>query len=254
MFERYIGVDYSGAGLPTQPLSGLRIFQAEIASEPAPVAGPLKYQWSRKNLASWLSERCRDSTPTLIGIDHCFSFPQSFISQLQQPEITSWDEVLRYADETWKSRTLKVADALRSRLLLEPWMLSALRETEKHTSSAKSVFNFTGPGVAHSSFAGLPWLCDLRDLFRGQVHFWPFDGWEVPAGQSCIVEVYPSLFSRRFAKQEHPGGAHAHDAYSVCRWMCDTDALGHLETFFSPPLPAETKATARLEGWILGVM
>jgi hypothetical protein len=26
-----------------------------------------------------------------------------------------------------------------------------------------------------------------------KVHFWPFDGWEIPDKQSVIVEVYPNV-------------------------------------------------------------
>jgi hypothetical protein len=27
---------------------------------------------------------------------------------------------------------------------------------------------------------------------RRPVHFWPFDGWDIPAGRSAIAEVFPS--------------------------------------------------------------
>jgi hypothetical protein len=36
------------------------------------------------------------------------------------------------------------------------------------------------------------------------------DGWEVPAGRSAIAEVYPALWSRRFAREGR--GADQHDA------------------------------------------
>jgi hypothetical protein len=42
----------------------------------------------------------------------------------------------------------------------------------------------------------LPWLFFLRKKLGDKVHFWPFDGWNVPAGKSGIVEVYPSLWSK----------------------------------------------------------
>ena len=34
-----------------------------------------------------------------------------------------------------------------------------------------------------------------------RVHFWPFDGWEIPAGGSAIAEVYPRLWSRGFSPE-----------------------------------------------------
>jgi hypothetical protein len=31
-------------------------------------------------------------------------------------------------------------------------------------------------------------------LLGARVHFWPFDGRDVPAGRSAIAEVYPALW------------------------------------------------------------
>ena len=47
--------------------------------------------------------------------------------------------------------------------------------------------------VAKSTHAGIPWLRFIRQRLRDRVHFWPFDGWDIPAGRSAVVEVYPSL-------------------------------------------------------------
>jgi hypothetical protein len=52
--------------------------------------------------------------------------------------------------------------------------------------------------VAKSIHAGLPWLRYIS-LRASDVHFWPFDGWEIPTKQSVAAEVYPSLWSRDFA-------------------------------------------------------
>jgi hypothetical protein len=50
--------------------------------------------------------------------------------------------------------------------------------------------------VAKSTHAGIPWLRFIRQHLGSRVHFWPFDGWDVPAGRSVIAEVYPALWSR----------------------------------------------------------
>jgi hypothetical protein len=71
---------------------------------------------------------------------------------------------------------------------------SWLRQTERWTATAKSVFLFDVQGsVAKSTFAGLPWLLYLRKQCRRPLHFWPFDGWEVPQGSSVVAEVYPLI-------------------------------------------------------------
>ena len=131
---------------------------------------------------------------------------------------------------------------------------SEFRLTEIWTSSAKSVFQLDGPGqVGKSTHSGIPWLNFLRqDLqIREHVHFWPFDGFEVPPGKSVLAEVYPSIFRNRYAKNER--NEHEQDAYSIAMWLKDMDNRGVLERYFDPPLKIKEREQVKLEGWILGV-
>ena len=105
--------------------------------------------------------------------------------------------------------------------------------------------------VAKSTHAGLPWLRHLRQQLGERVHFWPFDGWTPPSGRSVIAEVYPALWSRTFPTEDR--NPHQHDAYSVARWMQQTDATDTLPAHFHPSLRAAERTLARLEGWILGL-
>lgn len=76
-FARTIGIDYSVAQTPTASLKGLRAYLAESGSPPVevlPPPSPKKY-WTRRGIAEWLVERLTEDTPTLVGIDHGFSFP-----------------------------------------------------------------------------------------------------------------------------------------------------------------------------------
>lgn len=251
MFQRYIGVDYSGAGAPTKPQNGIRVLQALPGTQLELILDAGGQNWSRVTLAAWLAERLEEPQPTLVGIDHCFSFPSSF---LEEHRLKTWDAVLDFADARWNTRLQTVASVVNWQDFAAFTGRAGLRVTEQFTPSAKSVFNPHGAGVAHSSFAGLPWLRDLRRTLGGKVHFWPFDGWEVPAGGSCIAEVYPSIFSRRYDNAGHPGGPHSHDAYAVCRWMMKADERGVLSHYFQPLLTSAEKECAETEGWILGVM
>ena len=111
---------------------------------------------------------------------------------------------------------------------------------------------FDVPGsVAKSTHAGLPWLRYIRLQVGDRVHFWPFDGWEIPAGRSVIVEVYPSLWSRSFAREART--ADQHDAYSVAAWLRHADLDGSLVSFFDPYLSPPERTVAQVEGWILGI-
>jgi hypothetical protein len=75
--------------------------------------------------------------------------------------------------------------------------------------------------------------------------------WNIPAGLSAVVEVYPTLWSRTFAREEHNGDQH--DAYSAAAWMRRADLDGSLAAFLNPSLATPERAVAQVEGWILGV-
>jgi hypothetical protein len=125
--------------------------------------------------------------------------------------------------------------------------------TEKWTASAKSVFGFGVQGeVATSTHAGLPWLLYLRKHCKCPVHFWPFDGWGIPEGKSVVAEVYPSLWTRRFPRDDRDGDEQA--AYAVSAWLQRADRSGSLGGFLKPNLTAEERGIAKIEGWILGVV
>ena len=105
--------------------------------------------------------------------------------------------------------------------------------------------------MAKATHAGIPWLRFIRQRLGERVHFWPFDGWEVPAGRSAIAEVYPRMWSASFGREDR--NAHQHDAYSVAKWLSRTDYAGSLAGFLRPALAPSDRATAEVEGWILGV-
>ena len=124
--------------------------------------------------------------------------------------------------------------------------------TETRAGAAKSVFHFDVPGsVAKSTHAGLPWLRYLRLKLGDRVHFWPFDGWDIPDGRSVVVEVYPALWSQNVPKEGRTPDQH--DAYSIAAWLRLADGEGTLAEFFKPELNPPERAIARVEGWILGI-
>ena len=106
--------------------------------------------------------------------------------------------------------------------------------------------------VAKSTHAGIPWLLYLRrQLGEERVHFWPFDGWQIPDGRSAVAEVYPALWKHAFATEGR--NADQHDAYSVAVRLRQADSDDQLARFLTPPLSPQERAVAGVEGWILGV-
>jgi hypothetical protein len=105
--------------------------------------------------------------------------------------------------------------------------------------------------VAKSTHAGIPWLRFVRQRLGSRIHFWPFDGWEIPAGRSVIAEVYPALWNRGFAREGRTGDQH--DAYCIAAWLSRADRDGSLAAFLKPNLTPPECSVAQVEGWILGV-
>jgi hypothetical protein len=256
-FERYLGVDYSGAEVPTSSLKGLRVYSASRDRAPAevpPPPSPRKY-WTRKGLAEFLAVELRDGPPTLVGIDHGFSFPIRYFEVHHIPP--DWMTFLRDFQRHWPTDDENtyvdfVRDGIRGNGDLRRGNSRWRRITEERCK-AKSVFHFDCQGsVAKSTHAGLPWLLYLRRELGERAHFWPFDGWAPPLNRSVIAEVYPSLWNRDYPKEDR--NPHQQDAYAVARWMRETDACDGLDRCFDPKIGPLEKVVATVEGWILGLI
>ena len=108
-FSRYIGIDYSGAETPEASLKGLRVYCAvgeSTANEVQPPPSPRKY-WTRRGIAHWLAARFAEDVPTMVGIDHGFSFPLRYfeVHQLEPDWPMFLEDFQRHwptdAEHTW---------------------------------------------------------------------------------------------------------------------------------------------------------
>lgn len=256
-FARHVGIDYSGAETPTASLKGLRVYLAEGDGHPVevlPPPSPRKY-WTRKGIAEWLVERLAEDVPTLVGIDHGFSFPFRYFEM--HGLLPDWPRFLDDFQRHWPTDEDHVyVEFVREGVAGNGAARSGnarwRRLTEERAGGAKSVFHFDVQGsVAKSTHAGIPWLRFIRQRLGARVHFWPFDGWDVPAGRSTVAEVYPALWSRGFATEGRTGDQH--DAFSIAAWLSRADRDGSLAAFLKPDLSPPERTLAQVEGWILGV-
>ena len=255
-FDQYVGIDYSGAETSTASRKGLRIYIATRELPPVevlPPPSPRKY-WTRRGIAEWLVELASEDRPTLIGIDHAFSFPLRYFETYHL--LPDWASFLDDLQKHWPTDDDHTSvDDVRYGLCGNGAARSGNTHWRRLTdvrAGAKSVFHFDVPGsVAKSTHAGLPWLRYIRQQLGDRIHSWPFDGWEIAPGRSVIAEVYPSLWSRSFAREKRTSDQH--DAYSVAAWMRQTDLDGSLTGFFDPTLTPAERTRAQIEGWILGV-
>ena len=256
-FERYVGIDYSGAQTPLSSLKGLRVYATDRTVTPEevqPPSSPRKY-WTRRGIAEWLVGRLSEEPLTLVGIDHGFSLPMEYFDQHGLP--LDWPFFLDDFQRHWPTDEDIYVDFVRygsagngaARSGNPRWR----RVTELRARTAKSVFHFDVQGsVAKSTHAGMPWLRYIRQHVTDRVHFWPFDGWRVPPNRSVVAEVYPALWSRVFPTEGRTSDQQ--DAFAIARWMQGADANGTLQRYFCPEIEPHERKKAEIEGWILGVL
>jgi hypothetical protein len=267
MFDCFLGIGYSGAQTPLTRLKGLQVYAARPGLRgaqrwycPQTDSRSECVNWNRREVAERLRDEVLQGTRFLAGMDHGFSMP---VSHFGRHQLDAWPAFLNHFLAHWPTHEDRVGvDVVRRRLLQQrnsAWGAAqqdapseALRLTERWTVSARSVFLFDVQGVAaKAAHAGIPWLKWLRDQVGDRLHFWPFDGWQLPTNKSVIVEVYPSMFRRRYPRELRESDEH--DAYATARWMADMAARGALESCFQPPLTPMERDVAELEGWMLGV-
>lgn len=255
-FDMYIGIDYSGAETAESRLKGLQLYEATGGLPERIIAHPedgrTHWKWSRKEVAQHLLDLIATGTRFIAGIDHSFSLPLSYFERY---DLRSWDQFLDDFVEHWPThRPSTYVDFIRDRRPgpTRVGFATEFRLCERWTSSAKSCFQFDCQGqVAKSTHAGIPWLWHIRRTVGDRVHFWPFDGWDVPEGRSVIAEMYPSILRNRYPREDRT--VDEHDAYSVARWLKETCERDILERYLHPPLTDEERRVAELEGWILGI-
>jgi hypothetical protein len=266
-FTLFVGIDYSGAQTPTSRLKGLQVYAARSGGAPEQMKTPAAVQalgrvqrqslpryWTRAEIAQWIIGVVRQGERALIGIDHGFSFPDSYFRRYG---LASWDDFLADFRRHWPTDGEHVyVDFVRDRvpphfdspqLELRPGKSTDLRLCERWTSSAKSVFHFDVQGsVAKSTHAGIPFLARIREACGDRVHLWPFDGWLPPEGKTVIAEVYPSIFRNRYPRSSR--SVDEQDAWATARWLAETASGGHLPRYFDPPLAREEREIAGREG------
>ena len=265
MFQRYIGIDYSGQGYPTRSYAGLAVCTVDAKGNhhfPCPSKGGPEH-WSRENIAYWLVDRLREQNiPTLVGIDHAFSFPLEYF-RWHLPG-GDWDDFLDDFREYWPTERCGVT--VRSQYIKQLMRMMGIEKGQfrfglpnwfrlTDPRGAKSAFDFLVKDgeVATSTHAGLPWLrCIRHKVEKEKVQFWPFDGWQIREGRSVIVEVYPRLWKGSVPSKGTT--SHRKDAYVIARWMWEADKGDRLRKFFRPNLSDVQCNQARREGWIFGQM
>ena len=166
-FNRYIGIDYSGARSPEARLKALQVYAARPHSEPEKVCPPVPgaKNWSRREVAQYCLDALEAGERVIIGIDHNFSLPMSY---MERYGISDWEFFLRDFVGHWPTHEEYTYVEFLREDNPRTGDASEFRLCEQWTASAKSAFQFDVQGaVAKSTHAGLPWLLWLRQTTKG---------------------------------------------------------------------------------------
>jgi hypothetical protein len=135
--------------------------------------------------------------------------------------------------------------AIMIREVMNAWRIhSVLRCSSPSTASRNR--SAEAATVAKSTHAGILWLRFIRQQLDPRVHFWPFDGWDIPQGKSAIAEVYPALWRHAYPHADRTGDRH--DAYSITAWLSQANRDGSLAGFLQPELAPQARVIAQVEG------
>ena len=209
-FDRYIGVDWSGAKGPK--LKGLQVAACDAGtSAPVLVCNPAGGHWTRPDFVAWLTAQLTQGPRTLCGMDFSFCFPWCdegayFPGLCDEPK--DWQGFWQRLEDCCVSDTQYFGgrfvnaegfrDYFAETSRVGTQYARRLRVTEivcqdQGLGTPESVFNLRGVRqVGKGSLAGMRILRELRQ--KTSVAVWPFDSLET--GVSAIVETFPTAFVR----------------------------------------------------------
>lgn len=206
-FERFVGIDWSGARGASHP--GIVVATVAAGEATPMIVSPPGRTWSRMGVLAWLRALAARGERALIGID--FSFAPPFVDRgAYLPGITAPDDAQGFwafvdaaatADTdlgaagllggAWRGRFYHGA-ASGAKAAFQRWRVCEAAFNVGGGGKASSVFDCVGASqVGKGSFAGMRMLHALS----GAMPVWPFD--PVPAQGPVLVEIYARAFLRR---------------------------------------------------------
>lgn len=285
-FERFVGIDWAGAGRDDQRV-GLRIVEAAAGSgagtwrEVRP-PGTRARNWKRVEVFDYLQELLRPEAPrTLVGIDASLGYPVGAAREV-------------FGVEGWRALVARIAAIRREAPTLDAFLdrvnapfaeeagvplysrdregrawdrphhtvggfysargVAYWRMVELFLPQSLSAF-YMGPGpmvAGHTitCLAMLDALLTMRDAGELRVGVWPQEG---PGAlkHHVIAECYPSILPRDATIDDKD----LRDAQAIAAWLLAQSQLGTLDGFLTEVERAPKSVTRVIaeEGWVLGV-
>jgi hypothetical protein len=229
-FERFVGVDWSGAARP----SGQQVYVAEAIRQDARVTvATVVRARDRAAVEDFLTGRPLEPAAAwrgwpvpgtlgrgarrVVGLDFAFGFPAVF--RLPEREAAwTWDDLGRWAEGLAPRRT-EDGEPVRATIAASPALASQFRlkggehvpatphrMTDRRLNGLRpeSVFHLIGPSqVGLGSIAGIAMLHRLRQT--QPIAVWPLDSEDrIGSARVVLVEVWPRMWLARGLHKNEP--------------------------------------------------
>lgn len=269
MFERWVGIDWSGAATRSERVNlavargDSRELELELVHPPS-----AKRKWTRNEALDFLFELLKHPEPHLIGVDAAFGFPAGFARAWIGVE--DWTAMVKEFGrlEREHGRARDVAAAINGQFEGGPFRFNEsrndrrfylahdvayFRQTDLLTPQCLSAF-YMGSGAA-VGFHTITFLACLSELIeareRREVDFqvWPFEGGL--RGVHTFAEVYPALLEAPDGTGELSGDER--DAMKIVHFLREGHYVFEIQSFnMGRHLDFRLEEQIASEGWILG--
>lgn len=288
-FNRFIGIDWSGAKDPRRGLQAAQCFQGTAV--PQIVINGKPRNWRRAAVLDWLVQIHQTGEKVLAGFDFSFAYPYCD----EKAYFPGHDQTPKNAESLWKlvdavcqgagdfyggpfylTQDAPLADYLLYMNYKGRCYSNRMRITDgrciKHGGNLNSVFKCVGPeSVGIGSIAGMRMLHHIKNHLNKNFLIWPFE--KPDNSRSVIGEIYPTLFFRLagqntktwrnretinhalkyFGSDSLPDDIRIESKDEVDA-IISAAAIRHLASNPNTWQPAELSGCAEVfEGWILGV-
>lgn len=267
MFERWVGIDWSGAATRADRIN-LAVAREDSGELELVQPPSKKRKWTRNEALEFLFDLLKHPEPHLIGVDAAFGFPAGFARAWIGVE--DWTAMVKEFGrlEREHGRARDVAAAINGQFEGGPFRFNEsrndrrfylahdvayFRQTDLLTPQCLSAF-YMGSGAA-VGFHTITFLACLSELIeareRGEVDFqvWPFEGGL--RGVHTFAEVYPALLEAPDGTGELSGDER--DAMKIVQFLRDGRYTLEIPALnLGRHLDFASNSQITSEGWILG--
>lgn len=285
-FDRFVGVDWSGA--TGRNYSGIAVADCHAGTDaPVLIAAPGRRRWGRTDFVDWMAAQAGQGERLLIGIDCAFALPAAMAGQVLGGDYSA-AELWAYIDATCADAgdffggPFAEHEAHQAHFWHRgprPTGFAQHHRATEHACKAAGLGSPESPlklvgarQVGKGGLAGMRVLHALKTRLGHAFAVWPFD----PAERADIVciELYPRLFMKMAGHGN--GKVRTAEALDKCLTALgsapgrdppqtlsdhETDALvaaAGLRFIAGDPAvwspPAMDSLALRAEGWIFGVI